>query len=184
MHAMEKHPMPTTLSGYIIQSLPQKWSILLWPFVWAWILIDIPTSIKAELSAVAGVAVVLLVCESLYATKVSLGKGRVQDSVLPLSEGEELKDTTHALLARGIGHIPGRLSRTHERLVFQPLDDSRADDIITIDTHSIASVEQTHVRLFGIIPLGRLSMRISTQSGESFNLSMHQPTRWVNALSH
>ena len=39
-----------TRAHYIIQSLPQKWSMLLSWMVWPWLFLDIPESIKTKIA--------------------------------------------------------------------------------------------------------------------------------------
>ena len=168
-----------TRAHYIIQSLPQKWSMLLSWMVWPWLFLDIPESIKTELTLVAGIALLLMLRESFSGIRVYLGSGRVTDSAPGISKEEKIREVGHALLSTGLEHIPGQLSLTHERLVFLPHNDSRTDEVVNIRTQDIQSVQPEQTRLFGLIPLGRLSLAVATHTGHKHTFSVHNPQYWL-----
>ena len=166
-----------------IRLLPGKWSGLFTLMHYLSLVIEGPAYVLTALSVLSGLTFLLAFRECLYLIKVHLGSGRVEDAPLPLREDEALVQSSFGLLAEGWDHRPGRLSRTSQRLVFEPHDDSLPGGIIELDLTTLHSVEQTHTYPFGSIPLGQMSLQVTNQAGQQHTFSVHNPQHWLAQLS-
>ena len=170
-----------TMSTFKMCILLGKWALL-----FALLLLTPPFGFPSELnprSVVMAILFILMLLEDFRGTNLLMNPEPLLDGPIELNDSEEVIRKGIGLRQEGIHQKAGRIIVTSQRVVFEPAPDRSDSAPLCIPRSDVASAEQTWSTVFGVIPLFKMGVRINTNSGHSFTLSMQDHKSWLEILN-
>ena len=100
-----------------------------------------------------------------------------------LREDEVVIKSGGANLQRSVEAVGGKFYFTNQRLVFESHRLNVQAGALVIELGDVQSLEQTRTKLFGIVPMFKNALLVTTKSGAAERISLNGIGSWMKELA-